>query len=137
MARPTKRSIINKKIGAGVTKKTPETLDKLRSAFSIDSTIQEACFFAGIQESTYYNWKKKDPKGMEDLEKLRLEPILKARTELVNGIVGFDNALKYLERKRKGEFSTRQEMETNMHMDMRDEVTQEEKDKIRKELKGE
>lgn len=137
MARPTKRSIINKNIGAGVTKKTPETLDKLRNAFSIDSTIEEACFYAGIQESTYYNWKKKDPKGMEEIERLRNTPILKARRELVNGIVGFDNALKYLERKRKGEFSTRQEMDTNVHVNVGDEVTQEEKDKIIKELKGE
>ncbi|NCC99865.1 MAG: hypothetical protein EOL95_09245 [Bacteroidia bacterium] len=137
MARPTKRETINKRIGEGVSKKTPETLDKLRNAFSIDSTIEEACFYAGIQESTYYNWKKKDPKTMEDLEKLRLTPILKARTELVSGIVGFDNALKYLERKRKGEFSIRQEVESSVNLSVGESITDEEKEKIKKELKGE
>jgi len=91
------------------TKLTKETLDKLRQAFAIDCTVEEACFYANISEDVFYKWKREDQELIKDIERLRLKPILKARQEIVSGLDGFDNALKFLERKRKKEFSLRQE----------------------------
>ena len=92
-------------------KQTPEVLEKLRQAFAIDATIDEACFYAGIDQSTYHIWKKKEPKQFEQLEALRNTPILAARQTIATGIKSDPQlALKYLERKRKAEFSTRAEV---------------------------
>ena len=82
-----------------------KVIQKLEQAFSIDCTIREACFYAGIAESTYYENKKKNPKMMEEMERLKNKPILKARQTIVNGLSETDNAKWYLERKRKNEFA--------------------------------
>ena len=92
------------------TKLTEETVKALEQAFSIDATVEEACFFADISKQTYYNWIKDNEKMKERFDALRQKPILKARQELVKGLTNFDNAMKYLERKKKAEFSTRTEL---------------------------
>ncbi len=91
-------------------KQTPEVIAKLEYVFSIDGTIREACFYADIGESTYYDWVKNDKKLLERFERLREKPVLKARREVVEGLKGNPEfSLKYLERKRKKEFSLRTE----------------------------
>lgn len=91
-------------------KQTPEVLEKLRQAFAIDATIDEACFYAGIDQSTYHIWKKKEPKQFEQLEQLRNTPILAARQTLATAVKSdAATALKYLERKRRAEFAVRTE----------------------------
>lgn len=91
------------------TKLSPDTIKRLEEVFSLDGSIEEACFWAEISKQTYYNWLKKNPKMGERFDALRERPTLKARKEVVSGI---DNnpefALKYLERKKKKEFSTQQ-----------------------------
>lgn len=92
-------------------KETDEVLDKLRQAFAIDATIDEACFYAGINSDTYYRWKKENPSKYSDIEALRNTPILAARQTLATAVkTDAQTALKYLERKRRTEFATRQEM---------------------------
>lgn len=92
-------------------KQTPEVLEKLRQAFAIDATIDEACFYAGIDQSTYHIWKKKEPKQFEQLEALRNTPILAARQTLATAVkTDHAIALKYLERKRRSEFAVRSEV---------------------------
>ena len=93
------------------TKLTPETVKKLEEVFAIDGTVEEACFYADITRQTYYNWVKDDPKMYERFDRLRQRPVLKARQEIVKGLS--DNpefSLKYLERKRKAEWSPRSEV---------------------------
>lgn len=109
--RPTKREQKNAKIAASLSKQTPEVLERLRQAFSIDATIEEASFYAGIHASTYYNWKKENPEPFEELERLRLTPILTARQTIVQGLKTADNARWYIERKRSDEFATKQKTE--------------------------
>ena len=76
----------------------------------MDCTITEACLHAEIDISTFYLWKKENPKLIEQLESLRWTPILKARTKVVAGIdESYFNAMDYLKRKRKDEFSERHE----------------------------
>lgn len=90
---------------------TEAVLDKLRQAFSIDATIDEACFYAGINSDTYYRWKKANPSKYADIEQLRNTPILAARQTLATAVkTDAQTALKYLERKRRAEFAVRSEL---------------------------
>jgi hypothetical protein len=85
---------------------TKQTLQKLEEAFALDCTDLEACFYANIAPSSLYNYQALNPSFMERKEALKQNPVLKARTELVKGLEGNPElALKYLERKRRDEFS--------------------------------
>lgn len=96
-------------------KMKPEVLAKLQQAFAIDATIEEACFYADIDPSTYYRWKKSSPKQCEQLEALRNTPILAARQTLASAVKADPQiALKYLERKRKDEFSLKTEQDVSV-----------------------
>ena len=89
-------------------------LEKLRQAFAIDATIEEACFYADIDPKTYYNWKNAKPEQFQKLEQLRNTPILAARQTLATAVESdAQTALKYLERKRKSEFSVKTETEVS------------------------
>lgn len=89
-------------------KQTPEVLNKLEQAFAIGATNNEACFFAGIAESTYYEWCKADPELSERHKGLKDRPVLKARKCVIDALDANDvpTAKWYLERMRKNEFST-------------------------------
>src|SRR3990167_7475227 len=92
------------------TKLTEETIKKLEEAFAIDCSIEEACFYANISHQTYYNWIKADLKLAERFEALRQKPVLLARQTAVKKLTeSYSNAMDYLSRKRKEEFSSRQE----------------------------
>lgn len=94
-------------------KRTENTLNLLRQAAAIDCTWAECAFYAGISEKSLYEWFADGERGKklrEELEGLRNKPVLKARQSLVRGLDDPDRALRYLERKRKSEFSLRQEL---------------------------
>ena len=88
------------------SEKTPEKVKKLEEAFAIDSTIEEACFYADISKQTYYNWLEGEPELVERFEELRNKPVLKARRTIVNALDNPLDAKWYLEKKRKREFGT-------------------------------
>lgn len=93
---------------------TPEVLGKLEQAFAIDATIAEACFYADINEDTYYRWVKEDPKLSEKFNRLRQKPVLTARQSVVGHLSKDpDFALKYLKNKRSNEFSEKTVQEVN------------------------
>lgn len=97
MARPTVRNI--------------EIDRKMDEAAALGCTIEEIALFAGIHRDTLYDWIKKDKELSDRIEELRENPILKARTTLVNSLDNPENAKWFLERKRRLEFSTKQEIE--------------------------
>ena len=68
-------------------KMTDEVLQKLEYAFAIDSTVEEACAYAEIAESTFYEWQKKNTLFSERIDRLRQQPILKARQTVVTALV--------------------------------------------------
>lgn len=109
MGRPTKREQTNKKIAAAVTKLTPEVVKKLEEAFAMDCPVSEACLYAGISRTTYYEWIKLNPELANRFEELRDKPVLKARSTIVQGLDNVGTAQWYIERKRKAEFTSRQE----------------------------
>jgi hypothetical protein len=98
-----------KKIGRP-PKFTDEIVNKLEEVFALDGTIGEACFYAGISRTAYYNWIEENPELVDRFDALRENPVLKARRSVIDGLVDPEFALKYLERKKKGEFSVRQEI---------------------------
>jgi hypothetical protein len=117
------RKEINKKIGLGVSKFSDETVRKLEDAFLMDCTVEEACLNADITQDTYYRWIKENPKLSERFERLRNNPYLIARKTIIEGIKeNPELALKYMERKKKNEFSTKSEMDVNNNITVVDET---------------
>ena len=93
------------------TKLDDNTVQKLEQSFSLDCTVEEACFYANISRQTYYNWINSFPEWKERFDTLRQKPILLARKTAVDKIGdSYSNAMDYLSRKRKDEFSTKQEI---------------------------
>lgn len=98
------------KIGRPNALDNPETMAKIKQAFAIGSTDEEACAYANIGTSSLYRYQEEHQDFREEKERLKQNPILKARQELVKGLEGNPElSLKFLERKLKSEFSTRSE----------------------------
>ena len=90
---------------------TPETITLLEQAFMMGCTDPEACLYANIGTTSLYSYQEKHPKFTERKKLLKNKPFLIARSELLKGLRGNPElSLKYLERKKKDEFSLRQEM---------------------------
>ena len=89
---------------------TPDTINKLEEIFAIGGTDKEACFYADISHQTLYDYQEEHPEFIERKESLKDLPILKARRTIVESLEKPDEAKWYLERKKKVEFSPRQEM---------------------------
>lgn len=87
-------------------------LQKLETAFSLDCTDEEACIFAGVAPSSLYNYQNAHPDFLERKRLLKQKLVLKARTVIANRLntEDADTAKWYLERKKKDEFSTKQEV---------------------------
>lgn len=94
------------------TKLTPETIDKLRTAFLMGCSDIEACLYANISKTALYNYQQKNPEFVDQKQQWKEQLVLKARTVIANALNNKDeNTAKwYLERKCKKEFSTRQEL---------------------------
>ena len=91
-------------------KQTPEVINKLEQAFSIDASVGEACYFADISETTYHRWCSEEPQLRERFNRLREKPVLMARQVIAQDLENPATAKWYLERKRSHEFSTQQDV---------------------------
>ena len=84
---------------------TDVVVKKLEEAFSIDASVEEACFYADISRQTYYNNVKEGTPLFDRLTALRQRPVLKARQAVVQKLgESYSNAMDYLKRKKKLEF---------------------------------
>jgi hypothetical protein len=82
------------------TKMTESTLGKLEQAFALDSTVEQACFYADINPDTYYEYVKNHPEYSERIKALRNRPVLAALQKVVGDLTtDIKNAQWYLERK--------------------------------------
>lgn len=89
---------------------TPETIEKLEQAFLYGATDKEACLVAGISPAALYQYQEKNPKFTERKALLKEMPVYQAREAVIKAFRRDPNlALKYLERKKKDEFSLRTE----------------------------
>lgn len=102
---------VKKHAGGRPTVMTPTVIGKLENIFSMDGTVKEACLYAGINPDTYYQFLKDNPKFSERFEALRETPVLLARQTVVKKLKdNYSNAMDYLSRKAKREFSQRTEL---------------------------
>tara|TARA_B100000686_G_scaffold345438_1_gene430045 strand:- start:2775 stop:3179 length:405 start_codon:yes stop_codon:yes gene_type:complete len=101
----------NKKGVGAPTKMTPDVLKKLEEAFALGCTDIEASLYAGISARTIYNYQEENPEFLQRKEALKEQPVLKARKVVVDALDDGDKDMSrwYLERRKKDEFSTRQE----------------------------
>ena len=87
-----------------------EKITKLEQAFAIGCTDKEACSYAEITpDQLYYYTREVNPEFQAKKEELKEKPILKAKQTIVKSLDEPEHAKWYLERKKKDEFSTRQE----------------------------
>ena len=102
-----------KKVHAGgrPTLMTPETVKKLEDAFLMGCTDLEACLVAGISKQTLYNYQAVNPEFVDRKELLKENPVMIARNSVISAMrENGELALKYLERKKKDEFSLKQDL---------------------------
>lgn len=92
------------------TVKSDEINRKIEEAAALGSSIDEIAFYAGIHRATLYRWMEEDEELKDRIHELQNKPILKARQTLVKALDQPQHAQWYLERKRKAEFSPRQEV---------------------------
>jgi hypothetical protein len=90
---------------------TEDTLKKLEDAFMLGCTDLEACLAADISTTTLYNYQNEHPEFVERKATLKENPIKIARVSVIKQMTeDGDLALKFLERKKKDEFSLRTEL---------------------------
>lgn len=91
-----------------------ETLLKLNEAFALGCSDEEACYVAGIGKTALYKYQQDHPEFTEHKAALKERPVYLARQSVINGFEkNAELALKYLERKKKDEFSLRTDITTN------------------------
>lgn len=89
---------------------TAETLGKLKQGFLMGLSDEEACLFANIGTRTLYDYQAANPSFSQDKTEWKNNPVLKAKTTIYNKLHDTETAKWYLERKKKDEFSSRNEL---------------------------
>jgi len=89
---------------------TEKTLALLKEAFEWGCPDIEACLHAEISQDALYDYQRAHPEYSKYKEQLKKTPSFKARKTVVKEVeTNAELAMKYLERKEKGEFSPRSE----------------------------
>lgn len=86
------------------------TVKTIEEALALDCSIEEVCLMANISKQTYYNWINSFPELKERFDVLRASPFLKARKTINDSLTNPQYAFEYMKRKKKNEFSERQEL---------------------------
>jgi hypothetical protein len=78
---------------------TESTLQKLKDAFSIGLNDGKSCAYAGICTSTLHNYQNENQKFLEEKERLRMNPDIKAQQTVVASLGDPNHAWRWLEKK--------------------------------------
>ena len=100
-------------------------IQKLEEVWAMDGTDAEAAYYAGIKQSTLCEFLKRTPAVLERKHELKNRPVLKARTTIYKDLDNTDTAKWYMERKMKGEFSSRSEVGVDAKVEVKDRPTKE------------
>ena len=92
---------------------TAEIIRTLEQAFILGLPDEQACLFAGISPSAFYAHQREVPEFKKRKELLKQSLEMKSRILIASDIDNKDSDIAkwYLERKAKGEFSTKTEIE--------------------------
>jgi hypothetical protein len=112
---PTKKQTVKKqssveKLSVGrPSKMTPEMITKLKAAFANSFTVDEACWYAGINKQTYYNWGEKHPELLDEMDAAKKAPNMKAKQVVIGSVNAGDveSAKWWLKNKASDEFGGR------------------------------
>lgn len=108
---PEKKTKAELRKGGRPSVMTAEIVRKLEVSFAYDATVEEACLDAGISTRTYYDFLAKYPEFAQRVEALRNAPFYVIRKKVIaESEHNAEMGLKFLERKKKMEFSTRAEI---------------------------
>jgi len=83
---PKKNQEWREAISKKVTKLTPDVVRKLKEAFAIGATIEQACYYAEISKTTYYKWVDENPKLSYEFSEMRAKLPLAAKANIANAI---------------------------------------------------
>lgn len=97
-----KRNGSGGKIFDGKNKKS--VLAKLREAFAIGASDEEASLYAEISVDALHRYQKNNPAFRKEKIMLKEKPTLKARQTVVRNLDDKELAFKYLTKKRRDEF---------------------------------
>lgn len=87
---------------------------KLEECTALDASIDECVFYADISRDSYYRYINAHPDFATRLDGLRNRPVLLARQTAIGKIKdSYQNAMDYLSRKRKAEFTPKTEVDLN------------------------
>lgn len=98
-------------------------VQKLEQVWAVGGTDEEAAFYADISKAALSDYLKKHKEVSERKATLLNKPILKARMTVVASLEDPKSAKWYLSRKRKKEFSTRQELDHSGGLENKFEIT--------------
>lgn len=89
-----------------------EIIKRLEEIFREDWTTQEACTYAGISTTTYYDWLEKDHEFARRMEAAKQYPFLQARKGLMKNIEREDiKAIDIFLKKRDPRYKDKAEVE--------------------------
>lgn len=93
------------------TRQVSDTMRKLEEAFTMGSTVLEACAHADISRDTYYRWIKEDATLTDRFDRLSMKPTLKARAAVYNDLDNSRTGMEFLKRqsRTRAEFAERVE----------------------------
>lgn len=97
---------------------TDEVLQKLREAFLMGCSDEEACLSAQISPQTLYNYQKDNEDFSSEKASWKENPILEARVTVYKNLSNVETAKWYLERKKKDEFGQKSEVKLTGNMDL-------------------
>lgn len=87
---------------------TDEVIRKIEEVAALDGSVAEMALYAGIHPDTIYAHMAQNKDFSDRIASLRERPVLAARQRVVKGVQeSYANAIDYLARKRKNEFSHR------------------------------
>lgn len=94
---------------------TEDVIQKLESIFRIDWTVDEACWYANISTSTYYEHLKANPKFSEKMSQAQQYPFILARKWLFKNVQKEDiKAIESFLKRRDKRYKDKLENETTL-----------------------
>lgn len=91
---------------------TDAEVQKLKQGFMQGFNDMEACLYADVKKTTFYDYCKENPEFSDLKEQLKRSPLIKAKLNINEALQQKDKDISkwYLERKAKDEFSTKSEV---------------------------
>ena len=112
------------------TIKSKELVGKLEEILRLDWTISEACSYANIDRSTYYDWLEKDKEFSNKMSDAKEYAFIQARRTINKAIKEWDWKLALdVMRRRDKRYKDKQESD-NIIADVTDDLSEEQKKKL-------